>query len=200
MKSSYLKQLADAFSRMPSIGTRTAERMALYVARVRKQDIETLIQAIRNVKDNVVYCQQCQNISEETLCSICADHSRNSHSLCVVEQASDVIAIEKTGVFRGKYHVLHGSFSTMDGIGPKQIKMGELSQRIKDATELKEVIIATNPNVNGEATAMYITKLVKSVNPQIKTTRIGFGLAIGSDIAYVDKATMQKSLETRSVL
>ncbi len=199
MKSPSLQKLIDCFAKMPSIGSRTSERMALYVTRAKKEDIQILLKAIQNVCDQVKQCKICHHLSEQEVCSICSNSQRDSQVICVVEQSGDLMAIEKTDSFKGVYHVLEGILSPLDGVGPSDINVGTLMNRLKN-NQVKEVIIATNPTSNGEATASYVFKAVKSLAKEIRVSRIGFGVAIGSELSYVDKFTMARSLELRTKL
>lgn len=201
VKSKALQKLMDLFGRMPSIGSRTAERMALHVARASEKEISDLLQAIQDVQSQVGYCKICFNISEGAHCAICDDPRRDQHYLCVVEQPTDLVSIERSSVFKGLYHVLQGSFSPLDGIGPGDLQIGTLMQRLRNEhCDVREVILATNPTASGEATALYLTKAIRSQCPNIVVSRIGYGVAVGSDIAYVDKSTLARSLQSRTVV
>ena len=193
---SIVQKLIDQFTKMPSIGTKTAERMAYYIIKTSEKNIENLINSIKSVRENIKTCQICNNVADGTECSICKDKTRDQTIICVVEQPQDLICIEKSEAYKGLYHVLLGTLSPLDGIGPKDIQIGSLINRVKNSTTpLKEIILATNPNSNGEATALYITKSLKDLN--IKISRIGFGISIGSDISYTDKTTILKSMQYR---
>ena len=198
MKSKSLQCLSDLLSRMPTIGARTADRMAYYIARAPEDDMDRLVGAIHNVRAKVRYCKICSHMADADVCLICEDHKRDKEVICVVEQSSDLLSIEKAGSFSGVYHVLKGVFSPLDGIGPKDLEVGSLMHRLRTAKEpIKEVILATSPTANGESTAFYLTKAVRSLNQEIRVSRIGFGVAVGSDLSYVDKFTLSHSLESR---
>ncbi len=200
MKTSPIQNLIQQFQKMPTIGAKTAERLAYYIINSQKNEVDKLIQSITQVKEIIKYCEICFNVSESAVCSICNNKARNNKSICIVEHPQDIVSIEKTNCYTGLYHVLHGVLSPMDGIGPKDIKIGELIHRIKNnENTIQEVIIATNPTANGEATAVYIKKTLQN-QTNVKITRIGFGLAIGSDISYSDKSTLLKSFLTRTEL
>jgi recombination protein RecR len=189
-----IEKLIEEFSKFPGIGKKTAQRMAFFVLKQRKEEAEALSQAILDVKNKVSYCSVCFNITEEDPCSICRDEKRDKSKICVVEEANDVVALEKTNQYKGLYHVLGGVLSPLDGIGPDDLKVKELVSRLKKK-EIKEVIIATNPNTEGEATAIYLSKLIKPLG--IKVTRIARGLPAGGDLEYADQTTLANALEGR---
>ena len=191
-----IEKLIEAFERLPSIGSKTAARLAFYILNASKEETDEFISAIQNAKQNLKYCSKCFNISDTDPCEICANPMRDKSIICVVEDVKDVVAMERTHEFKGVYHVLHGSISPMNGIGPNDIKLKELLARINENT--KEVIIATNPRVEGEATAMYISKLLKPLD--VKVTRIAHGIPIGGDLEYTDEITLSKALEGRTEL
>ena len=188
-----IEKLIESFERLPSIGHKTAARLAFYILNSSEEETNEFINSIKNAKANLKYCSKCYNISDTDPCTICANPKRDENVICVVEDVRDIIAIERTHEYKGVYHVLHGSISPMNGIGPDDIKIKELLARIN--TETKEVIIATNPRVEGEATAMYISKLLKPLG--VKTTRIAHGIPIGGDLEYTDEITLSKALEGR---
>ncbi|MDX1357687.1 MAG: recombination mediator RecR [Clostridia bacterium] len=188
-----LSKLIEAFESFPGIGRKMAQRLAFHTLEMDDKRIEFISDAIKNVKMEVAYCSICCNISDHDPCSICRS-SRDKETICVVQTPKDVIAMEKTGEFNGSYHVLHGVISPMDGIGPADIRIKELLARLGDGTE--EVIIATSPTVEGEATAMYISKLLKPLG--IKVTRIAHGVPVGADIEYTDEATLIRALRGRT--
>lgn len=192
-----LEKLIEEFRKMPGIGPKSAQRLALYFLRLQDYEKDNLIQALKELKEKITYCSICFNISETNLCAICSDKRRDNSTICVVEQPQDVIAFEKTKVFKGVYHILQGVISPLDGINPEDLRIKELLERIK-MNEVKEIIIATNPNAEGEATAMYLTKLIKPLS--IRITRISYGLPVGSDIDYADEVTLSKALEGRKEL
>lgn len=192
-----IENLIESFERLPSIGNKTAIRLAFYMLNASKEETDNFIKSIQDAKNNLKLCSKCYNISDTDPCDICADAKRDQTKICVVEDVKDVIAIEKIHEFKGLYHVLHGSISPMDGIGPDDIKIKELLARLMDGT-VKEVILATNPKVEGEATAMYISKLIKPMG--IKVTRLAHGIPVGGDLEYTDEFTLGKAFEGRTEL
>ena len=189
-----IEKLIESFEKLPSIGNKTAARLAFYIVNASKEETDEFIKSIQDAKNNLKYCSTCFNISDSDPCQICADKSRDDSIICVVEDVKDVVAMEKTHEFKGKYHVLHGSISPMNGIGPDDIKIKELLTRLSTG-DIKEVILATNPRVEGEATAMYISKLIKPLG--IKATRIAHGIPVGGDLEYTDEVTLTRALEGR---
>lgn len=189
-----LASLIEEFSKLPGIGRKTAQRLAFYVLNMNANEVNELANAIVNAKKNIKYCSICSNLTDTDPCFICSNTNRDHTTICVVEDPRDVIALEKTKEFKGLYHVLHGSISPMEGIGPEDIKIKELLQRIREL-DVAEVILATNPTIEGEATAMYISKLLKPLG--IKTTRIAHGIPVGGDLEYADEVTLSKALEGR---
>lgn len=192
-----IEKLVEAFERLPSIGHKTAVRLAFHMLDLNEKEIQEFIGAILDAKKNLKYCSICYNISDTDPCTICANPKRDESVICVVEDVKDIIAMEKTHEFKGVYHVLHGSISPMNGVGPDDIKLKELLERLNPET-VKEIILATNPRVEGEATAMYISKLVKPLG--IKVTRIAHGIPVGGDLEYTDEITLTKALEGRREL
>ncbi|MBU3912215.1 MAG: recombination mediator RecR [Candidatus Omnitrophica bacterium] len=192
-----MQDLIDHFKKMPGIGSKTAERMAFYVLKSSAKDMENFSSAIRRVKEQVRFCGKCGNLSETDLCSICNDSRRDKGVVCVVEQPNDLILIEKSGHYKGTYHVLFGAIAPLDGIGPDEIRLKELIARVKD-DKVKEVIIATNSNAEGETTSLYISKELKS--SKIKITRIAYGIPVGGGLEYIDQATLVRALEGRRSL
>lgn len=192
-----VEQLAEQFAQLPGIGRKTAHRLALYVLKMSREEVVTLAKALVNVKDRVRYCSICSNITETDPCAICSNSKRERSFICVVEEPHDVLAIEKTNEFKGLYHVLGGALSPLDGIGPDDLKIKELLQRLSVST-IEEVILALNPNVEGEATTLYLSKLIKPLG--VKVTRIARGLPVGSDLEFADEATLSRALEGRIVL
>ena len=190
-----IEKLVESFEKLPSIGHKTAQRLAFYMLDLSDEEIKEFTDSIINAKKNLKYCSKCFNITDNDPCLICNNPKRDESVICVVEDVRDVIAMERTHEFNGVYHVLHGSISPMNGIGPNDIKIKELMSRIGQI-EVKEIILATNPRVEGEATAMYISKLVKPFG--IKTTRIARGIPIGGDLEYTDEITLTKALEGRN--
>lgn len=189
-----IEKLIEAFKKLPSIGEKTAIRLAFYILNASEDETNNFVKSIQDAKKNLKFCSKCFNISDTDPCSICSNASRDQTKICVVEDVKDVVAMERTHEFKGLYHVLHGSISPMDGIGPDDIKIKELLARLMDGS-VKEVILATNPRVEGEATSMYIAKLIKPMG--IKVTRIAHGIPIGGDIEYTDEFTLGKALEGR---
>ena len=189
-----IQKLIEAFERLPSIGHKTAMRLAFHILDMGEKETEEFISAIKNAKENLKFCSKCYNISDTDPCQICGNIKRNSDIICVVEDVRDVVAMEKTHEFKGMYHVLHGSISPMNRIGPEDIKIKELLQRLQ-TEKVDEVIIATNPKVEGEATAIYLAKLIKPLG--IKVTRIAHGIPVGGDLEYTDEITLMKALEGR---
>lgn len=192
-----IEKLIEAFERLPSIGSKTAARLAFHILNSTQEEVNTFINAITEAKKNLKYCSKCFNITDNDVCSVCSNEARDKTVICVVEDVKDVVAMEKTHEFKGVYHVLHGSISPMNGVGPDDIKIKELLARLMDGT-VKELILATNPRVEGEATAIYISKLVKPMG--IKTTRIAHGIPVGGDLEYIDEITLSKALEGRREL
>jgi recombination protein RecR len=191
-----IEHLAEQFAQLPGIGRKTAHRLALYVLKLSRDEVVTLARALVDVKDKVRYCSICSNITETDPCGICSNPKRQQTSICVVEEPNDVMAIEKTHEFKGLYHVLGGALSPLDGIGPEDLRVKELLQRMGNTVE--EVILAMNPNVEGEATTLYLSKLLKPVG--VKVTRIARGLPVGSDLEFADEATLTRALEGRITL
>ncbi len=190
-----IEKLIESFEKLPSIGHKTAARLAFYILNCSKEETNEFVSSIINAKKNLKYCSTCYNISDTDPCSICGNIKRNKNVICVVEDVRDVVAMEKTHEFKGVYHVLHGSISPMNGIGPDDIKIKELLSRLMTG-EVKEVILATNPRVEGEATAMYLSKLIKPLG--IRVTRIAHGIPVGGDLEYTDEITLTKALEGRT--
>ena len=189
-----MKELIMEFAKMPGIGPKTAQRLAFYILRASKADAEALSRAILKVKASVRFCRVCNNLSDEEICDICKSTSRDKSILCVVEEPNDIITIEKAGNFNGIYHVLLGSLSPLDGIGPSDLKVKELLERVKKE-HFKEIIIATDFNTEGEATALYLSKVLK--NSGVRLTRVAYGIPVGSDLEYADQATIIKAFEGR---
>jgi len=197
MPASYapaVQVLIDELGRLPGIGPKSAQRIAFHLLKLPAQDAERLAHAIRDAKAKVRFCERCFNVSELALCAICSDERRDPSVICVVEEARDIVALEKTGEFRGRYHVLLGAISPIEGIGPEQLKVRELLMRLGDET-VNEVILCTNPNVEGEATAMYLARLLKPLG--VSVTRLASGLPVGGDLEYADELTLGRALEGR---
>lgn len=189
-----ISRLIEEFSKLPGVGKKTAQRLAFHVINMNMIDVEKLSEALINAKKQIKYCSVCCNITDSSKCNICSNPNRTEDTICVVEDPRDVAAMEKTKEFMGKYHVLHGVISPMEGVGPEMIKIKELLQRLNNET-VKEIILATNPTIEGEATAMYISRLIKPLG--IKVTRIAHGLPVGGDLEYADEVTISKALEGR---
>lgn len=187
-------RLVEHFMKLPGIGPKTATRLAFHVLGMSEADVQQFAQALRDVKTKLTECAVCCNITDSSPCTICKDPSRDASVLCVVQDPRDVVAMEKTREFHGLYHVLHGAISPMEGVGPGDIRVRELLQRVADS-EVSEVILATNPNVEGEATALYISRLLKPF--PVTVTRIAHGLPVGGDLEYADEVTLAKALEGR---
>ena len=197
-KENNLKKLAKIFSDMPGIGVKSAWKMVFYILKLDKEKVLEIANTLVSVSKNTKKCRICQNYTEEEICSICSDAKRNKEIICVVENPRDVISFEKTNSFFGTYHVLHGLISPIEGIGPREIAIKELIINIKKNKNIKEVILATSPTTEGEATAMYIAKLLKPLN--IVVSRLAYGISIGSEIQYADNMTILKSIENRNKL
>jgi recombination protein RecR len=189
-----LQNLIDQFKRLPGVGAKSAQRLAFHVLKTPREDAERLCDAIREVKDRVTYCSNCNNFTDLDLCVYCADPARDHGVVCVVEEPQNVNVIEKTGGFRGVYHVLLGALSPLQGVGPDDLKIKGLLTRI-DAESIEEIILATNPTVEGEATAIYLARLLKPLG--VRVTRIATGIPVGSDLEYADELTMGKAMEGR---
>jgi recombination protein RecR len=189
-----LGRMVEAFMKLPGIGKKSAERLAFAVLGMPREEAAGIAQAILDLKNNSRYCSACNNITEDELCGICRDLTRDSTRICVVEEPSNILILEKTGIFRGRYHALLGAIAPLDGIGPEDLKIDGLMERLR-AGGIKEVIIATNPTVKGETTALYLSKLIKPLG--ISVSRIAYGLPVGGDIEYADENTVQRALEGR---
>lgn len=187
-------RLIEEFEKLPGIGHKTAQRLAFHILNMPMEKVERLVSSINDAKVKTKYCSICGNLTDSEICSLCSSNTRDDSLICVVQDARDVAAMERIREYRGLYHVLHGAISPMEGIGPEDIKIKELLLRLQDK-DVKEVIIATNPNIEGEATAMYISKLLKPLG--IKTTRIAHGIPVGGDLEYADEVTLAKALEGR---
>ena len=189
-----VQTLIDELGRLPGIGPKSAQRIAFYLLKAAPEDARRLANSITEAKERVSWCRQCYNLSEGELCTFCRDEKRDPRVLCVVEEPRDIVAVERTGEFRGRYHVLQGAISPIEGIGPEQLRVKELLTRI-GAESVDEVILATNPNIEGEATAMYLARLLKPLG--IRVTRIASGLPVGGDLEYADEVTLGRALEGR---
>ena len=187
-------RLIEALQRLPGIGPKSAQRLTFFLLKRPLDEVRELSEAVLALKEKITYCRSCFNVTDEDPCRICADPSRDGRVLCVVEEPNDLLAMERTGEFRGRYHVLLGALSPLDGIGPEDLKVRELLGRL-EAGEIAEVILATNPNVEGEATAIFLAKLLRPLG--VRVTRIARGLPVGGDLEYADQVTLSKALEGR---
>jgi recombination protein RecR len=192
-------KLIDEFKRLPGIGHKSAQRLAFHVLRASQEETDRLIEAIREVKEKIVFCSICNNLTDVDPCRFCSSHSRDKSVICVVEEPYNLVAIEKTREYHGMYHVLHGALSPIRGIGPEELRIKNLLERLRPdesgESGVKEIILATNPNTEGEATANYLARLLKPLG--FRTTRIAMGLPVGSDLEYADEVTMHKALANR---
>jgi recombination protein RecR len=194
MYEGIIQDLIDELGRLPGVGPKSAQRIAFHIIQSDRVDVTRLVEILKTVKERVKFCTTCGNISEEELCRICKDPRRDNSSICVVEESKDVLAIEKTREFKGKYHVLGGAISPIDGIGPENLRIKELMTRLAQ-TQINEVIIATDPNLEGEATATYLTRLIKPLG--VKVSRLASGLPVGGDLEYADEITLGRAFEGR---
>lgn len=196
-----LSRLIESFERLPGVGPKTAQRLAFYLLHVPQEELDAFGDRVKALKSSTVLCSVCKNVAEEDPCGICSNPSRDQSILCVVEQPTDVLSIERTGKYKGLYHVLHGAIDPLNNIGPDEIYIEELLKRIRNQESgIREIILATNPNMEGEATAMYIQKQLSTNNQQqttIKLTRLAHGLPVGADIEYADDVTLSRALEGR---
>ncbi|OFV97362.1 MAG: recombination protein RecR [Acidobacteria bacterium RIFCSPLOWO2_02_FULL_60_20] len=192
-----MSRLIDELKRLPGVGPKSAQRIAFHLLKLEDADSERLAAAIRELKQSIRLCEVCHNITESSPCGYCADASRDSRLLCVVEEPAGIVPIEKTGHYRGRYHVLHGVLSPLHGVGPEQLRIESLLERVR-AGGIEEVIVATNPTVEGEATAVYLSKLLKPLG--VSVTRIAMGVPVGSELEYVDAATMARAMDGRKAI
>jgi recombination protein RecR len=193
-----VQRLITELSKLPGVGGRTAQRLAFHLLRSSDEDAFALADAIREVKEKIGLCERCFNLSEGPMCRICADERRDPDLICVVEEPSDVISIERTHEFRGRYHVLGGALSPIDGIDPEDLKIAELYARVTDHAHLvREVVIATNPTTTGEATALHIAGAIRQLRPEVTVTRLASGLPVGADLEYADELTLGRALSGR---
>jgi recombination protein RecR len=192
-----VQDLIDELGQLPGVGPKSAQRIAFHLLQADSGDVERLISALTEVKDKVQFCTICGNVAADTNCRICADPRRDLHALCVVEEPKDVVAIERTREFRGRYHVLGGAISPMDGIGPDQLRIAALMARLTDGV-VTEVILATDPNIEGEATASYLGRLLK--HHDLRVTRLASGLPVGGDLEYADEVTLGRAFEGRRLI
>jgi recombination protein RecR len=197
MYEGIVQELIDEFGRLPGIGPKSAQRIAFHILQTETFDVSRLAELLTELRDKVHFCEICGNVAEQPTCSICRDPRRNPALICVVEEAKDVVAIERTREFRGLYHVLGGAISPIDGIGPDELRIRQLLQRLADGT-VEEVIIATDPNLEGEATATYLSRLLTTL--EIRITRLASGLPVGGDLEYADEVTLGRAFEGRTVV
>ncbi len=190
-----VSRLIEAFNKLPGIGPKSAQRLTYYLLRAPQEEAQILAEAILEMKEKIVLCSTCQNITDADPCAVCQDDQRDRSKICVVEEPLDILALERTGSYKGLYHVLHGVISPMDGIGPDELKVRELLARLQSPAEVREVIMATNPNLEGEATAMYLTRLIAPLG--IRVTRLARGLPVGADLEYADDVTLTRAIEGR---
>jgi recombination protein RecR len=191
-------RLIDEFSRLPGIGPKTASRLVFYLLRAPEEQAQALADALRELRERTTFCSVCFNITESDPCLICTDEKRDRSVICVVEEPLDVIAVERTRDYRGLYHVLHGTIAPVEGIGPDELRIAELVRRLEGVSAVQEVIIATNPNMEGEATAMYIARQVEGKG--VRVTRLARGLPMGGDLEYADELTLSRALAGRQVI
>lgn len=189
-----VSRLIEELSKLPGIGGKSAQRLAFHIINMPEENALSLATAITEAKKNIKYCSVCCNLTDSDICPVCSDPKRNKNTIMIVEDPRDMAAYERTKEFKGLYHVLHGAISPMNGIGPAELKIKELLERLKDE-EIEEIIIATNPNVEGEATAMYLSRMIKPLG--IKVSRIAHGVPVGGDLEYVDEVTLSRALEGR---
>jgi recombination protein RecR len=197
MYEGIIQDLIDELGRLPGIGPKSAQRIAFHIIQSDRVDVEQIVEVLRNVKERVKFCSICGNVSEDMECRVCRDPRRDLSVICVVEESKDVIAIERTREFRGRYHVLGGAISPIDGVGPEQLRIKELLARLTD-TGVSEVILATDPNLEGEATATYLARLIKPLG--IAVSRLASGLPVGGDLEYADEVTLGRAFEGRRIL
>ena len=191
--------LIESFQKLPGVGPKSAQRLTYYLLHVPQSQLDDFAESVARLKKDTVLCSICKNVSETDPCSICGDSTRDHSVILVVEQPLDILAFEKTGRFKGIYHVLHGAISPLENIGPDEIYIEQLLNRIKnDESEITEIIIATNPTMEGEATSMYLTKQIKAKSEKLKITRLGMGIPTGADLEYADEITLARALEGRS--
>jgi recombination protein RecR len=192
-----VQDLIDELGRLPGVGPKSAQRIAFHLLQADRVDVERLVSALQEVKDKVRFCATCGNVAQDEQCRICADPRRDGHAICVVEEPKDVVAIERTREFRGRYHVLGGAISPIEGVGPDDLRFTELMTRLSDG-EVTEIIIATDPNLEGEATAAYLARVLKPMG--LKVTRLASGLPVGGDLEYADEVTLGRAFEGRRLL
>jgi len=192
-----IKNLIEALEKLPGIGPRTSQRLAFYLLHVPQSELDLFGQALINLKKHTILCAICRNVSEKDPCSVCSDTSRDSKVILVVEEPLDVIAVERTGKYKGLYHVLHGAINPLENIGPDELYIDDLMKRVTDRSSIEEAIIATNPTMEGEATAMYLNKKLKTQNFKLRISRLGMGIPRGADLEYADDVTLTQAIEGR---
>jgi recombination protein RecR len=195
-----LKKLIESFQKLPGIGPKTAQRLSYYLLHVPQFQLDEFSESLGSLKKNTLLCSICKNVSEADPCDICTDTSREKNKIIVVEQPLDVLAIERTNKYKSYYHILHGAINPLENIGPDEIYIDELLERIKNGSLIEEIIIATNPTMEGEATAMYLSKQISGTNSKIKVTRLGMGIPTGADLEYADENTLAQALEGRRIM
>jgi recombination protein RecR len=193
-----IQDLIESFEKLPGVGSKTAQRLTFYLLHVPQGELDNFSNSIQKLKKGTIICSTCFSVDEVNPCSICSNLNRDKATICVVEEPLDVLALEKNGRYKGVYHVLHGKIDPLNNIGPDEIYVRQLLNRTNDGKSIKEIILATNPTMEGEATAMYIAKQIKNQNAKVKITRIGRGLPTGADIEYADELTLQRAMEGRS--
>ncbi len=195
-----IQNTIESFEKLPGVGPKTAQRLTFYLLHVPQYELDKFATSLTDLKTGTIICSNCYIVGESDPCEICSDPTRDQNMICVVENPLDVLALEKGGKYKGAYHVLHGRIDPLNNIGPDEIYIGALMNRLKTNPEIEEIILATNPTMEGEATAMYISKLIKDQEIQVKVSRIGRGLPIGADLEYADEITLQRAMEGRSEL
>lgn len=195
-----IQSLIDSLHKLPGIGPKTAQRLTYYLLHVPQVELDNFAEALSNLKKNTVLCAICKNVSESDPCTVCDDNSRDSSTILVVEQPLDVLAFEKTGKYKGLYHVLHGSINPLENIGPDELYIDDLLKRVSNGSYINEIIIATNPTMEGEATSMYLSKKLKAQSIKLKITRLGMGIPTGADLEYADETTLTQAIEGRRPL
>jgi recombination protein RecR len=196
-----IASLIESFEKLPGIGPKTAQRLTFYLLHIPQSQLKIFAENLENLKKETVICSICKNVGEEDPCSLCSDTLRDRTTILVVEQPLDILAFEKTSKYHGTYHVLHGSISPLENIGPDELYIEDLLKRVKDKKKkVSEIIIATNPTMEGEATSMYLTKQIKAVNPKVKITRLGVGIPTGADLEYADEVTLSQAIMGRREL
>ncbi|QQS39583.1 recombination protein RecR [Candidatus Woesebacteria bacterium] len=195
-----ISNLIESFQKLPGIGPKSAQRLTYYLLHVPQSQLEEFGQALTNLKKDTVLCSLCKNVAETDPCPICLDHGREGDTILVVEQPLDILAFERTGKYNGLYHVLHGAISPLDNIGPDELFVNELFDRLSNGHAIIEVIVATNPTMEGDATAMYLSKKIKEMSPKTKISRLGMGIPTGADLEYADETTLSEAIRGRRIL